>query len=290
MVSEYIGKMVPRLLFFLACFALSSLAEEPATITAGPFEIKAPTAWAKTAIVEKVPILPVYTQAEWKQYKANPMNILKPGYSCRPQHWAIRLPVLHIEDEPYDRKKVGDNFVAPQILIHKADEWDAASKNGEIDPVTAAKYIAKLRDEMEKANKEMRYGDPCFVDAEFHFETGRKRIDFKGGHGYRMLAQWTIEADFVHRGMLHYLFIGLSDDNTCQIVATIPVNLSGLPGKWEEGKHLGFSEKPYGKFTQDFDAYEKAVQKWLSDNLSKITPSLDALDSMIASLHAEAWK
>ena len=42
--------------------------------------------------------------------------------------------------------------------------------------------------------------------------------------------------------------------------------------------------------SHDFDAYERDVQRWLKDSASKVTPSLDSLDAMIASLKVERWK
>ena len=263
--------------------------QNTAKVAAGDFEVEVPVAWMKKIIVEKVPIQPVYSAEEWKAYKADPMNILKPSYACRPQHWAIRFPVLSLEPGIFDAAKAGDHAAAPQILIHKADEWEAAGQNGQVVAATAAQFVSKLREAMKKGKKDEAYGDPAFMDAEMHFVTGRKRIDFKGGHGFRMLTQWTVEADFARRGSLHYLFLGFSDDGTCQIIATIPVNLPGLPeDKGDDGKHLGWTFSQI--LAHDFDAYERDVQRWLKDSASKVTPSLDALDTMIASLKVERWK
>ncbi len=279
-------------LFCLICLSLAAhvQAEDFVKITAGAFDVQAPVAWVKKVIVEKVPIQPVYSADDWKAFKKDPKNILKPWYACRPQHWAIRFPVLSLGGGTFDARGAGDNPTAPQILIHKADEWEAAGKDGTVEAANAVKFIKKLRDEMDTRNKEGWYGNPAYIDGSLTFVTLEKRIDFKGGHGLRRVAQWTVEADFARRGELHYLFLGFSDDNTCQIIATIPVDLPGLPAEREVEKHLGWKGKPYEQFAKDFGGYHKAVEGWLVDNASKITPSLDKLDAMMASLHAETWK
>ncbi len=276
-----------RLLAFLlvVVFVTSATAKDLVETTAGPYEIWIPATWAKTAIVEHIPRHALYSAVAWKAHQSNPTLILKGDYSCRPQHWAIRLPSLHLGSEAYDAAEAGSGPTAPQILIHKAIEWAGIDEDGQVDPARAVKYLQTLRDEMEHpGEKDPWYGNPVFVDAELQFVSARKRIDFRGGHGYRMLAQWNDESRFAQRGRLHYLFLGLSDDGSSQIIATIPIDLPGLPTE-KDTVHLGWDIKAYEIFSQEFGTYEKAVQKWLSKNSQRTTPSLDKLDAMMASIH-----
>ena len=41
-------------------------------------------------------------------------------------------------------------------------------------------------------------------------------------------------------------------NNSCQIVATFPVDLPGLPGEGADTEHLGFSMKTYPEFSRQF--------------------------------------
>lgn len=276
-------------ILFLLGTAVLCAAPESKTIAAGPFRVTVPEAFAKGAVVEKVAIVPLYTAEGWAARKGHPERDLKPGYANRPQHWAIRLP----KAAPKWFEGGGDS-TAPQILIHKADEWVAAFQDGRVEADTAAREIARMKKDFALwAKRPVERVSPAYMDASLSFDCLKKTIKFAGGSGVRGIAEWTIEPSLVRRGGLHYLFLGLSDDGTCQIIATFPLDLPGLPKESDnimDAKHLGYSMKDYPKFTKEFDTYEAAVKKWLTVHAAEFTPKLEELDAMMSSLVVKRWE
>lgn len=258
-------------------------------VKAGPFAVAIPTEWGRTAIIEKVPIQPLYSREAWKAYQKNPLHRLKPGYICRPQHWALRLPAALPKGVRFDQKNAGDDETAPQILIHKASEWSVAFTDGEHEEKKAAELLNSMRKKMDQS---LSHSDPhlspAFMDASLSFLCQKRRIDFTGGHGVRMIAQWTIEPDLMRLGGLHYLFLGMSDDSSSQIIATFPLGLPGLPDS-EDKNHLGRSTEKYADLTQAFNRYEADAKRWLEEHIQEINPSLQTLDAMMQSLVAVHW-
>jgi len=256
---------------------------------AGPFTVKIPEKWAQGLIVEKIPLKPLYSDEEWKAYQEYRQLILKPHYGCRPEHWAIRIPAALPKGFKVDLSEAGDDPAAPQILIHKASEWTLVHTDGKHEEKPAPQLLRQMRADIDAAlTGEDKNLSPAFMDAALTFQCLRKRVDFGGGFGIRMLCQWTIEPELMRKQELHYLFVGLSDDHTCQIIATFPIDLPGLPGEGPEEEHLGKSSSREG-FTADFDGYEAAATKWLEEHQAEITPGLAELDAMIASITAKTW-
>lgn len=264
----------------------------PATqeLHAGPFSVRVPNTWAETAVIKKVPMRPLYTAKEWKEVPTGDF-VLKPGYYNRPMHWAIRLPAATPAGIPIDLENADDDPAAAQILIHQANEWGSIMMDGTEGREKSAEMLSTLRQQMDGAAKG---GDdlvsPAFMDAHLGYRIMKKRLDFEGGHGVRMLAQWMIEPDLMRKGRLHYLFLGMSDDNTCQIIATFPLDLPSLPGEDAETEHLGRSLKRYEEFSQNSDAYDKDAVAWLTQHAAEITPSLETLDGMLKSLVVRRWE
>jgi hypothetical protein len=260
--------------------------------------VSVPGEWANTAVVEKVEMVPVYT-AEERKSSPTPDNLdfapegtRKPGYFNRPQHWAIRLPAATPPGIPVDLKSAGDDPTAAQILIHKADEWEVVFANATKPDPESRFQVRRLRSDMEAAFAKGNnwHLSPAFMDASLSFECLKRRLDFKGGHGIRMIVQWTIEPELMRKGPLHYLFLGMSDDDTCQIIATFPVSLPGLPDEYDEAEHLGRGTSRFEEFVQNYDAYQIDAIAWLEQHAMEITPSLDALDEMLQSLAVRRWE
>ena len=284
--------MVRGVIIFFSSIVVGGLADDASRITAGPFEITVPALWAKTAIVEKVPVHPLYSEKQWKEYLVDRNNALKPSFLDRPEHWAIRLPASHLGSGLFDSHFANEDESAPQILIHRAEQWESIGRNGSIESSRADEFTQRLKENLvgpEKRN-DVRSYYPAYGEGAFAFLVLRKRVDFRGGFGFRMLGQWNVDCDFARRGGMLYLFLGFSNDNTCQIIASIPITLPGLKEAAQTKEHLGFHLEPYDRFVMSYEAYEEAVQRWLSGNSANIQPSLVTLDAMIASLRAETWK
>lgn len=259
-------------------------------LSAGPFSVKVPAEWAKTALTEKVPLLPLYTTEEWQAVKKDASLQKKPAYLIRPQHWALRFPAVLPAGTDYDPQVAGDDAEAPQILIHKAAEWAVAFTNGEESTTEPGALLQKLRQQIEgELTGEEASFSPAYMDATLSFTCLKKKLNFTGGHGVRLLAQWTIEADLLRQGGLHYLFVGMSKDSSCQILATFPLTLPGLPGP-NGTTHLGRSTEPHEALTKNFQTYENDARKWLAEHVGEITPKLETLDEVISSLVVRTWQ
>lgn len=276
--------MKPTLVaLLLSAASLFAGAPETQRISAGPFSVLVPADWAATANVEKVPIVPLYNEWGWKETQRNSMFQLKPSYDIRPQHWAIRFPKLDIKIEAHGDVNPGEDSSAPQILIHKSAEWDAAKD--------AQRSIQRLRRDLDAWGKKNLSHSPAFMDAHLYFICLKKKLRFKGGYGYRMLAQWNIEPSLVAKRELHYLFIGMSDDNSCQVIATFPIDIPGLADPDNrDSEHIGYSYSRYNELLNGFQKYERLAKAWLVGNAAKSKPAIKDLDAMIASLVAAKWK
>lgn len=260
------------------------------TVEAGPFRVTVPESWVEAAIIEKISMVPVYSPAEWAAYQQDSKRILKPGYECRPQHWAMRFPAALPTEIPFQPESAGADPTAPQILIHQADEWAVVSTDGKYAEKPASEVLAELRKNLDAAMEDQLPPQlPVFMDAFPDFVCLKQRIRFSGGRGVRMIAQWNAEPSLMSLGNLHYLFTGMSDDNSCQIMASFPLDLPGLP-RVDDETHLGHSIKNHPHFSQNFDAYVAAAVAWLKENASTMTPSLTVLDQVMQSLAAPRWK
>jgi hypothetical protein len=248
-------------------------------------------------IVEKWPICPLYTPKQWRQYQASLVGgktrtselpyPYKPQYYNRPAHWAICFPQLVLSGEKFDRAMAGDDPVAPQILIHRTAEWTAIMEDGKFDPAAGKQKIRALREMVDQKDP---YRSPVLSDTKLACVSAKKALHFTGGHGFRVLAQRVVEADVLRRGQLHYLFLGISDDGSCQIVATFPLDLPGLPRDTDDASHLGFGTKRYEEFQNQYSRYENAARRWLEKNVDKTTPPVLELDRMISSLVVRRWE
>lgn len=272
------------------------IANPPAVADICPFTVEIPPAWIASSRIEKVPAKPVYTPEELEELRRAERNgdvpaIHKPGYFNRPQHWAIRLPAATPAGIPVNLEDPGDDSTAAQILIHKADEWAAILADGEKGREQSADLLRTLRRNLDEAtNGGVDLDSPAFMDASLGFRCLKKRLDFQGGRGVRMLAQWMIESDLMRKGQLHHLFLGLSDDDSCQIITTFPVDLPGLPDDEAEAGHLGHGTEGYEALNRHFAGYERDAIAWLEQRADEVTPDLELLDNLIRSLVVRRWE
>lgn len=266
---------------------------EPESLTkimAGPFQITALKDWGAGVIIEKVPASPLYSPEAWKEFQENSLYQLKPFYGNRPEHWAIRFPSLVLNGQKFDAKEAGDDPVAPQLLIHQNEGWASIMKKGKHTAKEAADERALFRNALNALEQSVDGNiTPAYMDASLSFTCLKKKLKFTGGHGYRVVTQWTIEPELICRGSLHYLFVGLSDDDTCQVIATFPLDMSGLPTADIDAEHLGYSTKRYADLSREMKTYSAAAVSWLESRASSFSPTLESLDQLIESLHAETW-
>jgi hypothetical protein len=234
---------------------------------------------------------PLYTAEQWQQTKTDDHFVLKPSYFIRPLHWAIRLPAATPEGIEIHLAHADDDPTAAQILIHKADEWESIMTDGIEGREKSAGMLSTLRKEIDGAIEgDGSVDSPAFVDGGPGFVALKKRLEFDGGHGVRMINQWLFENDLMRKGRLHYLFVGMSDDNTCQIIATFPITLPGLPDDSPDSEHLGRSVRRWEELSKDYEAYCTEAEAWLAKHAAEITPNLETLDEILKSLVVSRWE
>lgn len=255
----------------------------------GSFSVCVPAKWLKSVLCEHVPLKALYSKAGWKEYQANKHFKLKPNYGCRPEHWAVRLPSSLPAGMKFDPKTAGESELAPQILIHKSSQWDVSFTDGFENTLSSDQLHETMRKNMDELfARDKANPGPAFMDAGLAFQSLKRRINFQGGYGIRMVAQWTIEPELIRSGLLHYYFLGMSDDSSCQIIATFPLSAKDLPVA-EQKAHLGWSTEDYDQFSKSFDRYESAAKHWVADHELLFNPSIEELDTMMQSLVAERW-
>jgi len=254
------------------CARSLSYATDSATLKAGPFEVSVPKVFSAAAIIEKVPFK---------------LEGPKLGYSDRPQHWAIRFPAAALPGQTFDANGAGENEAAPQILIHKAEEWSTrfTLEGQRFD------RLAKLRAELDGGiGGTFPEAYPAFGAGAFELISMREALAFRGGRGLRMVCQRSFDRGLVRRGRLQYLFCGLSDDDSCQILATFPLDHPDLPDDSVEAEHLGRSVARYEELVREFETYSAEAAKWLEQIADGLSPSLDRLDGIVQSLEAKRWE
>jgi hypothetical protein len=271
--------------------AFHAEAAEQRLIKAGPFSIQCPAEWAEGIVVEKVPCKPLFTHEQWLAFKANPANNLKAGYHNRPEHWAIRFPRLATSDT-IPKADYGYSPTAPQILIHETSGWAGIFETGSPTEAGRRAKTIELRKEIDAAMEgRLDFHSPLISDGAVDFCACRRVLSFNEGRGVRMLGQWCFEATLLTDPGLHYLFEGMSADDSCYVVATFPLKLKGLTsGNDDDASHLGYSLKDYPRLEKEFENYSSLAVKWLEERQEQIQPKLADLDAMMESLRAVTWE
>lgn len=113
-----------------------------------------------------------------------------------------------------------------------------------------------------------------------------KAVNFKNGHGVRQLTQvLTNFAPITNEGLFYY-YQGITDDGAYFISAVIHVNAGFLPANGSMDSVTPPDGIPFSfDGSLDFPAYLSAVTQKLNETPAEsFTPSLSALDQMIASM------
>ena len=122
-----------------------------------------------------------------------------------------------------------------------------------------------------------------FFNAQQVFHSQVKYLSFKDGQGVRFLTQYDQAYLPINNYELFYTFQGLTSDGKLYVAAILPVTLPGLPADSTVS-----DEMKAGDFVGKFLKYlDEVTQQLNGQSASSFTPSLDALDSMLASLEAK---
>ncbi len=241
------------------------------TLEAGAFALSVPRDWSEGAVVQKVGLV------SYPDF--GPDVPVKKGFSYRPSHWAFRFPALI--DEPQSHADTSDwnHFLQfPQVMIHKSAEWADVLRQ----PISAITGPPSELRELGLSELKLRVFP--HMSGQASFVCLHREIDFRGGRGIRLIFEHSYELGIM--GNLTYFFAGISHDETCQVIATIPVTVPGLDGR----EHLGWSMDRYAELERDFADYEKAAVNWLAERQQQMVPSLADLDSVMQSLQAVTWR
>jgi hypothetical protein len=111
------------------------------------------------------------------------------------------------------------------------------------------------------------------------FHTSPHYMTFNGGKGMRFLTQLTQEITAAASSNLTYVFQGLTDDGKYLISAFIPVSTTVLPATAAD-----VTKAERDAMKKDYKSYVAGVVSALDNAPQSFTPSLAALDGLMASL------
>ena len=100
--------------------------------------------------------------------------------------------------------------------------------------------------------------------------------------GYRFIGRWAQDANPVTRQNLYYVYQGFTNDGRYLVSFFYPITTEALPSIED------VSEEEFDRLTNDYEAYMTEKTELLSGLDSEdFTPTLDALDALVASLEIE---
>jgi len=119
-----------------------------------------------------------------------------------------------------------------------------------------------------------------------HFIADTKPIRFVGGKGVRFLIS---SANYLTVNKLYYIFQGLSDDGRYLILGHIsPITHPYIVDEqlWENdfGPFLAWKEGQYEEAQKSYDVFNARMEKMLNAGVVTLYPSLEFLDTMMASI------
>jgi hypothetical protein len=185
-------------------------------------------------------------------------------------YWTARPAMLDVRLQGYP---LSNTFHTPAIRVYPVAAFAQANPDAqkEIDALKALlANPAALPDKIPMI--------PMFNAAQV-FHAGVKPLTFQNGAGVRFLTQYDQAVVPINNKELFYTFQGLTTDGQYYISAILPVSLAALPADDQ------FTADEVEKLAKDFDSYLKTtVQSLEAAPAGDYSPSLDALDTLIASL------
>ena len=179
-------------------------------------------------------------------------------------------------------------FFQPQLLVYPAQDYAAASAG-------AAMSIQRLQAILASASPQLS-NDLLprlpFANADQIIGAQPKVINFNGGSGVRVLAEYAQYFAPINNHELFYHFEGLTSDGKTYLVAILPVNASFLAGESDPAASLPPDGVPFpGTSTTDPNVfvsyYQSITGKLNSTSPEAFQPTLTALDALITSISAQ---
>ena len=170
------------------------------------------------------------------------------------------------------------SFHEPQILVIRVT--DLLAVNSAQEP--ALSELSEVLDGQPRTIERVPFVMPSFNAAQM-ITTQVHYLAFDGGQGVRFVTQYGQAAWPINNHDLFYAFQGLTDDGVFLVTAVLPLTHSDLPADGESA--IG---DDYEAFIAGYEDGLAATRQMLdSQSPDSFSPSLLALDSMMASLHIE---
>jgi hypothetical protein len=189
-----------------------------------------------------------------------------PSGGDMPQHVKLTLNLYALSDTTYQ----------PQIILFRSAEY-AQYSDLTAGIVTALQSLQYVDGQPLPENL-----DGALFTAQVH------AINFKNGHGIRLLTQTGQSPGPVNNKDLLYYFQGITNDGQYYIEATLPINAPFLSADFDINSPLPADGIPFNM--DDFGGYFDAVAQKLNEtDTFSYTPYLEYLDAMMESIQVTGY-
>lgn len=199
------------------------------------------------------------------QLDAAPLNANTPPGDENPAHTLFTFI-------GYDTGEGVTPLVAPTVAVYDIDGFEAAGWN---DELSALRSLLDQRPDLSR-----QVGLPYLPQTGSIqvFTTRAEYLNFNSGYGLRYLTTFAFDAAPVLEGQVIYTFQGITLDESRYVAATFPVNTGLLSAELGE-------DFDYDIFIDSMDTYFADLLATLGgQDATGFTPSLDALDTLVASI------
>lgn len=175
----------------------------------------------------------------------------------------------------FDGYIIPDAFHSPEIRVYPVQEFIDISQRA-TDTIERLNFLL----ETQPPNIPFNAGLPFipFWNAGQVFNSQAKFVNFQSGSGIRFLSMYAQAIYPVDNYNIFFTYQGLSSDNAYYISMVLPINSAALP------MNAG-DPADYEAFMNTFTTYLQETSAMLyAEAPERFTPSLNALDAMIASM------
>ena len=168
-----------------------------------------------------------------------------------------------------------DAFHSPEIRVYSLDELIEVSQ-GAADKIEQLNLLLATRPTNIAFDTYLPFIP--FWNAGQVFNAQAKFVDFQSGSGIRFLSMYAQAIYPVDNYNIFFTYQGISADNAYFISMVLPINSAALPFNAED-------PADYEAFINNFSKYLEETSSLLNAEApERFTPSLNALDAMIASM------
>jgi len=224
---------------------------------------------------------PTYDAWALAQLKANPMQILKPGYANMPEHLAWDYSAC---------LDVAKQQAGPALRAFRVDDFASIYSAQPRNP-TEAWFVEDKQRILEWISNEQEFELPAqslmMIHASPSFGALGRVVTFAGGSGRSIVIPFEIEPSLVTG--LYYEFQGFSDDGELYLHLLVPLSLEGLADA-PHGSHLGYSGDQIYSDKDLYEQYLRAAKGFVETHAETIMPQLNSLDRFVRSIEITATR